>query len=99
VERAAERGLYAGGGYGGGESNAVWSGGTTYRPHRPPTIEAPSWKVAERKSSGASFQKGDRVFHDKFGNGTVIAVDDNKLEIAFDKAGTKKVLENFVSAA
>jgi len=30
---------------------------------------------------------GDRVFHLKFGNGNVVAVDGNKLTIAFDKAG------------
>jgi len=39
---------------------------------------------------------GDRIFHQKFGYGRVLAKDANKLEIAFDKAGTKKVMENFV---
>lgn len=39
---------------------------------------------------------GDRVFHEKFGNGTIRRVDHDKLEIAFDKAGVKKVMENFV---
>jgi len=37
------------------------------------------------------------VFHEKFGNGTVLSIEGNKLEIAFDKAGTKKVLDSFVS--
>lgn len=39
---------------------------------------------------------GDRVFHQKFGYGRVLKRDNNKLEVAFEKAGTKKVMENFV---
>ncbi|MGE5505504.1 MAG: ATP-dependent helicase [Actinomycetota bacterium] len=98
VERSAERGLYAGGL---SESRAGWNqpgwsaGHGARRP--PPTIEATSWKVAARKS-GSGFSAGQRVFHDKFGYGTVTSVDGDKLEIAFDKAGTKKVLDSFVEA-
>jgi DNA helicase-2/ATP-dependent DNA helicase PcrA len=44
------------------------------------------------------FNVGDRVFHEKFGNGTVRRVDHDKLEIAFDKAGLKKVMGSFVRA-
>ena len=43
------------------------------------------------------FVAGDRVFHQKFGMGNVIHVDGDKLEIAFDKAGHKKVVAGFVS--
>ena len=43
------------------------------------------------------FAAGERVFHQKFGMGNVILVDGDKLEIAFDKAGTKKVVAGFVS--
>ena len=39
---------------------------------------------------------GDRVFHQKFGNGNVVVVDGNKLAIAFDKAGEKRVVDSFV---
>jgi DNA helicase-2/ATP-dependent DNA helicase PcrA len=39
------------------------------------------------------------VFHQKFGYGTVRAVDGDKLEIAFDKAGDKKVIAGFVAPA
>ena len=42
------------------------------------------------------FNVGDRVFHQKFGNGNVSAIDGNKLTIDFDKAGQKKVLDGFV---
>jgi DNA helicase-2/ATP-dependent DNA helicase PcrA len=50
------------------------------------------------KSTGAvsAFAIGDRVFHQKFGNGNVVAVDGNKLTIAFDKAGEKRVVDSFV---
>jgi DNA helicase-2/ATP-dependent DNA helicase PcrA len=42
---------------------------------------------------------GQRVFHEKFGYGQVLAVEGNKLQIAFDKAGTKKVIDSFVAPA
>jgi DNA helicase-2/ATP-dependent DNA helicase PcrA len=41
---------------------------------------------------------GQRVFHDKFGQGTIAAIEGNKLEIDFEHAGRKKVLDSFVSA-
>jgi DNA helicase-2/ATP-dependent DNA helicase PcrA len=52
--------------------------------------------VAEAPSA---FRIGDRVFHMKFGNGNVSAIDGNKLTIDFDRAGQKKVLDSFVTAA
>ena len=45
------------------------------------------------------FAVGDKVFHQKFGNGRIIHREGNKLEIAFDKAGVKKVIDSFVSLA
>jgi DNA helicase-2/ATP-dependent DNA helicase PcrA len=47
----------------------------------------------------ARFSRGDRVFHQKFGGGTVAAVDGNKLTVDFDKAGQKRVVDSFVEAA
>ena len=44
------------------------------------------------------FKVGDRVFHQKFGNGNVAAIDGNKLTIDFDRAGQKKVLDGFVTS-
>ena len=49
------------------------------------------------QDSGTAFAIGDRVFHQKFGMGNVINVDGDKLEIAFDRAGHKKVVSGFVS--
>ena len=42
------------------------------------------------------FTPGDRVFHQKFGNGNVVNVEGNKLTISFDRAGEKRVLDGFV---
>lgn len=44
----------------------------------------------------SEFAVGDRVFHMKFGNGNISAIEGNKLTIAFDKAGEKRVLDSFV---
>jgi DNA helicase-2/ATP-dependent DNA helicase PcrA len=48
-------------------------------------------------ASGGAFPVGTRVLHDKFGPGRVVAVDDDKLDVAFDKAGHKKVIDRFVT--
>ncbi len=52
--------------------------------------------VAKTTGATSRFAVGERVFHQKFGNGNVTAVDGNKLTIAFDKAGEKRVVDSFV---
>ncbi|MGE0061495.1 MAG: ATP-dependent helicase [Xanthobacteraceae bacterium] len=52
--------------------------------------------VAKSTGTVSAFSVGDRVFHQKFGNGNVTAVDGNKLTIHFDKAGEKRVVDSFV---
>jgi DNA helicase-2/ATP-dependent DNA helicase PcrA len=47
-------------------------------------------------AEGAGYVKGDRVFHQKFGNGTVTFVEGNKLTVDFEKAGEKRVIDSFV---
>ena len=47
----------------------------------------------------SSFKQGDRIFHQKFGYGAVMGVDNDKLDIEFEKAGAKKVVAKFVVAA
>ena len=42
---------------------------------------------------------GPRVFHPKFGYRTVAEIEGNKLEIEFEHAGRKRVLDSFVSLA
>ncbi len=46
----------------------------------------------------ASFAMGDRVFHQKFGYGAVVGMEGDKIEVAFEKAGTKKVVARFLSS-
>ena len=61
-------------------------------------------RIAEPSRSAASFAAkprsdiavGTRVFHDKFGYGTVAAQEGNKLEIDFESAGRKRVIDSFV---
>jgi DNA helicase-2/ATP-dependent DNA helicase PcrA len=47
----------------------------------------------------SSFSLGDRVFHQKFGYGAISGIEGDKLEIEFEKAGRKKVVAKFVTAA
>ncbi len=44
------------------------------------------------------FEIGERVFHQKFGYGRIRAVEGNKLLVAFEKAGEKKVMDSFVES-
>ena len=64
---------------------------------RPKTIEA--WEQPARTAREAAIPVGSRIFHQKFGYGTVKHVDDDKLDIAFDKAGEKRLLDRFVELA
>ncbi|MGL4325224.1 MAG: 3'-5' exonuclease, partial [Beijerinckiaceae bacterium] len=52
--------------------------------------------VAKSSGNDSRFKNDDRVFHQKFGPGLVVAVDGNKLTVDFDKAGRKMVLEGFL---
>ena len=47
----------------------------------------------------SAFTEGDRVFHRKFGYGTVEAIEGDKLAVVFDAAGPKHVLAGYVVAA
>ncbi len=46
----------------------------------------------------ASFTLGERVFHQKFGYGAVTGIEGDKVEVDFDKAGSKKVVAQFLTA-
>jgi DNA helicase II / ATP-dependent DNA helicase PcrA len=55
-------------------------------------------ELVASSNAARAFAKGARVFHVKFGTGTVAAVDGNKLTVDFAMAGRKMVLESFVQA-
>ena len=71
------------------------------------TFDPAPRRIAESTRSAASFAakpRGDvalgaRVFHEKFGYGTVTAQEGNKLEIEFESAGAKRVIDSFVKLA
>ena len=56
-------------------------------------------QMTARETEASVFESGERIFHQKFGYGRVTAVDGNKLTIAFEKAGEKRVLDGFVERA
>jgi DNA helicase-2/ATP-dependent DNA helicase PcrA len=61
-------------------------------------IEARAPAVSLGNQGRTDLALGQRVFHGKFGYGTIAAIEGNKLEIDFEHAGRKKVLDSFVSA-
>ena len=71
--------------------------GTTAR--GPQIIEGEGKLVAVSEPGSSTYKRGERVFHQKFGYGRILAVEGNKLTVAFDKAGEKKVIDSFVEAA
>jgi DNA helicase-2/ATP-dependent DNA helicase PcrA len=58
------------------------------------TIDA--WEQPARPARTDAIAVGARVFHQKFGYGTVKAAEDDRLDVAFDAAGDKRVLNRFV---
>ncbi|MEC5322522.1 ATP-dependent helicase [Aurantimonas sp. A3-2-R12] len=99
--------------YGGGGGSNAGAGARGGRGHNQPPkqgfgLYASAKKGGPREIEGelvaksviaedSRFASGDRVFHQKFGNGTVASVEGNKLTVDFDKAGQKRVLEGFVA--
>ena len=75
---------------------SVFSGGPLMarRIAQPKTIEA--WEQPARPARAAPIPVGTRVFHDKFGYGTVTAVIDDRIDVSFEKAGQKRLLDRFV---
>ena len=94
-------GSYGGGGGGSGGSGGFQFRGSTRQAPAPKTItlDQGAYAVAPRARPDAPFAKGARVFHQKFGYGTVTAVAEDKLEIEFDHSGSKKVMDSFVVPA
>ncbi|MSO76145.1 MAG: DNA helicase II [Alphaproteobacteria bacterium] len=107
LERTADTGLYSGGGNwrsGGATGTASVSDAMAF-PYGGPragwrgrTIDIQAVASPARAPAGG-FHVGDRVFHQKFGYGSIKAVDVDRLEIVFEKAGPKRVLDSFVERA
>ncbi len=78
------------------QAPSVFAGGPLMA-RRPKLLDV--WEQPARPAREAAFPVGTRVFHQKFGYGTVRAVDDDRVEVEFEKAGTKRLLESFVDPA
>src|SRR5262249_9404811 len=80
-----------------GSRSDAFGGGFSRNKRGPMVIEGEL--VAKSTGTVSEFSLDDRVFHQKFGYGHVVKIDGNKLTIAFEKAGEKKVVDSFVERA
>ncbi|HEY0148842.1 MAG TPA: UvrD-helicase domain-containing protein [Allosphingosinicella sp.] len=73
------------------------SGGFERMPQRVQEVRASAVSLGNPGRGDVSV--GQRVFHSKFGYGSVAEIEGNKLEIDFEHAGRKRVLDSFVDLA
>ena len=89
-QKAAEANVYNSPGWRRLQANQGQRGMSQPRESRNMTIDA---------EAISAFLLDDRVFHQKFGYGRVNAVEGDKVEVVFDKAGVKHVVGRFLVAA
>ncbi len=103
VEIQSESGLWGGGGgFADQDRDAAGfadAGGGYRQSGRVINARGLSFSNQARPSPSVPFAQGARVFHQKFGYGRVVAAEAGKLDIEFDKAGRKKVMDSFVVPA
>jgi DNA helicase-2/ATP-dependent DNA helicase PcrA len=58
-----------------------------------------AWEQPARPARSNVIPVGTRVFHQKFGYGTVTAVENDRLDVTFERAGEKRVLDRYVEIA
>ncbi|PZR89887.1 MAG: ATP-dependent DNA helicase, partial [Stutzerimonas stutzeri] len=95
-QRAQENKAKFNSGESSGFSDAGQRGFGSSRQRGPMLIEG---ELTAKSTGTSAFDPGARVFHVKFGPGSVASVDGNKLTVDFDKAGRKMVLDSFVQKA
>ncbi|MBR0551793.1 ATP-dependent helicase [Stakelama marina] len=79
-----------------GKIGGEWTSRTfTREPTR--VLEARASAVSLGNKGRDDIAVGMRVFHQKFGYGRVEEIEGNKLEIEFEKAGRKRVMDSFVT--
>lgn len=112
IEILTPPGLY-GGGY--GAAGMAPSARMEAKAERADAYNSPGWKRMQSRQqdraagvpksavidikANADFSQGERVFHQKFGYGYVMGVEGDKLDIEFERAGSKKIVARFVVAA
>ena len=78
-----------------GEGQPSRSGGRERGLRAPTESRSPAVSLGNRGRTDLALNQ--RVFHAKFGYGAIAAIEGNKLEIDFEHAGRKRVLDSFVS--
>ncbi len=86
IESRAENGLYAPG------RSSHWDSSGSSAVLSTPSVSS----GLNKRSLDGEFTTGDTVFHNKFGQGTIIHIDGHKLDIKFKQAGNKRVMDSFV---
>ncbi|MFA5965585.1 MAG: UvrD-helicase domain-containing protein [Sphingomonas sp.] len=80
----------------GGKIGGEWQARTfTREPAR--VVESRASAVSIGNKGRDDLSVGMRVFHQKFGYGEIAEIEGNKLEIDFEAAGRKRVMDSFVS--
>jgi DNA helicase-2/ATP-dependent DNA helicase PcrA len=101
------------GGFGGGASSGIearvaeanvynspgWKRLQTRAAQRPISQPSEARETVIDMQAVSAHTVGERVFHQKFGYGTITAIEGDKLDVDFEKAGIKKVVARFVSGA
>ncbi len=90
----AAQGYPGGGNFSAGPAKPKFQTAVSGPKRGPVTLEGEL--TASSAAPGAGFRNGDRVNHQKLGDGTVVEVDGNKLTIEFDSVGRKRVVDAFV---
>lgn len=86
------------GAQGGSKPGGEWTSRTFSRePVR--VVESRASAVSIGNKGRGDLAVGQRVFHQKFGYGAIAEIEGNKLEIDFEQAGRKRVMDSFVSAS
>ena len=70
----------------------------TFTREAPRVVESRGPAVSLGNKGRSDLIVGQRVFHQKFGHGAIAEIEGNKLEIDFDAAGRKRVMDSFVTA-
>jgi len=82
-------------GRGPGWQRAANTGNFVREPAR--VVEARASAVSLGNKGRSDVEVGLRVFHQKFGYGAIVEIEGNKLEIEFEQAGRKRVMDSFVT--
>ena len=90
----AAQGYPGGGNFSAGPAKPKFQTAVTGPKRGPVTLEGEL--TASSAAPGGGYRTGDRVTHQKLGEGTVVEVDGNKLTIEFDGVGRKRVVDAFV---